>query len=260
MAGTVVIGRRDREMSDKPLKKATRKASLMSGGPVCAIAIILGVWGNLCDGADQKQPSAASVAGEVIVKFKDSSKAGKMVQDALRAGAQPDPALTAYLAKLSEEIRIPFRAKQLTSGGEVVLSVQQQELTSRLREKLKQNHHVAEAEELDEKEKTGPQGVGNQVRVTFRPGSREARALEKTPGDAKSLGADLRKFVDGLEKQLEFAVLTRVSEKQEFMLAVNVNAVTSNLVERLKKRDDVQYAQPNFLLQKIGVGMSVIPF
>ena len=102
--------------------------------------------------------------------------------------------------------------------------------------------------------------VGNQVRVTFRPGSREARALERTPGDAELLGADLRKFVDRLEKQLEFAVLTRVSEKQEFMLAVNVNAVTSNLVERLKKRDDVQYAQPNFLLQKIGVGISVMPF
>src|SRR5437667_8906592 len=102
-------------MSNKLLRNATRKAPLTSGGPVCVIAIILGVWGNLCDGADQKQPLAPSVAGEVIVKFKDSSKAGKMVQDALRAGAQPDPALAAYLARLSEEIRIPFRAKQLTS-------------------------------------------------------------------------------------------------------------------------------------------------
>lgn len=228
--------------------------------PVFAIAVIFAVWGNLCRGADQKEPPAPSVAGEVIVKFKDSSKAGAMVKDALRTDAQADSALAAYLAKLSEEIRIPFQAKQLTSGREIVLSVQQQELTSKLLQKLKQNHHVAEAAELDEKEKTGSQGIGNQVRVKFRPGSREAKALAKTPGEAQSLGPDLRQFIDGLEKQLGWALSPRVTEKRELILTVDINAVTSNLVERLKKRDDVQYAQPNFLLQRIGAGISGMPF
>ncbi len=171
----------------------------------------------------------AIVPGEVIVAFRKGTEPEGI---AARAAAG-DPAgrerLEAYLAATCREVGIPARMKRLASGGDVLLAIDFAELTARLVSRLRDDPRVARATPMPG-EKRGPPGPV-EVRVDFKDGSKEV-----TDRVARDLGVPLS---------------SRVTAEQQFLVAVDAEAGTRELVERLRRRPDVAYVQPNFVVRKL---------
>lgn len=166
------------------------------------------------------------VPGEVIVAFKTDTEPGGIAA-ALAKGEAAQGRLDAFVATLSGRLGIPLKTKRVGSGGDVLLEVDLRELSSRLMSRLRSEARVAEA---------APTDAGD-VRVRLVDGGRKA-------------GEEITRR---LEKDLGFALTSRTAPKRELLLAVDVRALTLNLVERLRPFPEVEYAQPNYIVRRLGL-------
>ena len=232
----------------------------MSGASLLIALVAVALSGAPQEPAKPEAATTQFASGEVIVKFTGGSKAAEIVHQALQDETKSNAQLASHFSGMAQEIGIPFQVKQLTSGGEVVFSVQERDLISKLSEQLKQSRCVAEVRETEFKDKDkGPMRATTGLLVSFRAGSRPAKAVAGAPANAQLNDPDLQKFIEKLEQKLGFAVAARINEKKEFLMSVDVRAVTLELVKRLANRADVEYAQPNFLLQKTGTAEFMTP-
>jgi hypothetical protein len=158
------------------------------------------------------------VPGEVIVKFAEG------VEPRSRGGD---------LESLSRELGVPLRPAEITAGAELLLAIDTDRLAASLTGKLEADERVesVEARTLE-------------PRYVLEPPQTQFVLRLKDP--ALRSDSDL---LESLEKALGVP-LNRVDSGGELTLAMDLPALTLELVEKLKSRPDVVYAQTNNLLQR----------
>ena len=156
--------------------------------------------------------------GEAIVKLKP----GSGIDQALAApqGLRKDSPVHGYVHRLGGRLNIPLSAKQLTSGREILLAVDQRGVKKRLRKELTQLLPGAQVKDLP-----GQAGVSVETRD-----SSALETLQSEIQDRTGWALAVQPAVGGLT------------------LVVNLEALTLELVKRLTEQPDVRYAQPNFVL------------
>jgi Fervidolysin N-terminal prodomain len=186
-------------------------------------------------GPAQEPPSgrkARFVPGELIVKFKAGSEAARLAADP-GAVTHARTTLGPYTDRLSREIGLPVEAKRTLSGGEVLLSIGLPSLTNRL---------LGEACRED--------GLKD---VRVQEGS--AKTAGQTPAAVRAhisgTGLDTQALTKRLTERLGFQVQSR-SVDGVLLLFVDSEAVTLRALEAVKGRPDVEYAQLNYVLGKLG--------
>jgi len=181
------------------------------------------------------------VPGEAIVHFKAGGAAGQLVTRATGGDADATGRLDAFLTSLSSELALPVKRKRIGSGGDVVLALDLPELASRLLTHVRADPRVTRAMFLED---------GSEVGVELKAGSAEAREVERRPPGKPS--RVLSELAESLARAFGFPVTGRVSEKRQLVLAVDARALTLRLVERLRAHPDVEYAETNRVLRKLG--------
>lgn len=194
----------------------------------------------------------ATMSGEVIVKFMSNSEIGQAGAAAVRGEELPKPRLKNLASSLSDQLNIPVEIKGITSGQEFVLRVDTETLVSQLLEQLKARKAVLNASLLAKGNERRLQEQ-HQVLVEFVSNSDLARALAKSPGDLRN-SMVLDRFIRGLEAELGGTLTGRSPGPDQIILSIDTASLTATLLERLKKRPDVEYAQPNLLLQPLPAG------
>lgn len=190
-----------------------------------------------CLSAPAQQPPTASkarfVPGELIVKFRSGSEGARLVTG---PGAATDAraALAPYTDRLSREIGLPLEAKRAMSGGEVLLSIGLPSLTKRLLGEARKEKGLKEA--------TLEEGA---AKAAGQPLPAVRARLSETDQDPKAL-------TQRLTERLGFPVQSRTADGEGLLLFVDGEALTLRALEALKVRPDVEHAQPNYVLGKLG--------
>ncbi len=192
----------------------------MSGGGCAAVALAA-----VLQPEARTTPEPPFVPGEVIVSFRRGSEAEGLVAQAVAGDPAGTRKLEAYLESACAKAGIPARMKRLASGRDVLLALDFGGLTTRLVSALGADRGVARAALVSGEGKDPPE-----VRVELR---------EEAPG-----------LVDRVARDLGLPLRSRFTAERELLVAVDAEASTRALVDRLRRRDDVAYAQPNYVLRK----------
>jgi hypothetical protein len=186
------------------------------------------------------------VPGEAIVRFKPGSEAAKLMASTPPGSGQPGDALTSYISALSGEIGTPIRVKQLLSGGSLVLEIDTSALSARIRDRLRAQPNVKQALAAPADPARPPASrIGFQVE--FLEKSPEAAAVGKAASAGRESDPELQGIAASFTRQTGVSFIPAVSPARQLLLSVDLEAVTLDLVARLRKLAHVEYAQPNFL-------------
>jgi hypothetical protein len=193
----------------------------------------------------QANDKPSFVAGDLIVKFTAASEPGTLVTRALQGGQAADRQLAALAVRLSRELGVAISAVRVTSGNELVLSINRDQLAQSLRQVVTRDPAVRAATRIDSPKTVLPAAeialaldlrrdseAGNLVRRTGKQTSNEIEALVKK----LSVGADPQPS-------------GHVSNRGQLVLTIDIAALTLDLIERLKRRPDVEYAQPSHIVK-----------
>jgi hypothetical protein len=165
-----------------------------------------------------QRPPAAVAPGEAIVRFVDGSPGRPPAKD-------PDPAaLAPFLEKVSCELGRPLLLRRIASGGELHLGLDLRALTARLEQALRQEAAATNVAAVE------------QPLQTRLP---QAAVAASVRGDAKKLARRL-------SESLGLPVAQKKGSDDARLFELDLNALTLDLVARLKARPDVEYAQPNY--------------
>lgn len=182
--------------------------------------------------------------GEAIVLFKSGSEAGRLVASIPAGSDRPGAGLTGSIGNLSRELGTPVRLKQLLSGGNVLLEVDRVELCARIAERLGARSGVKHTQALAQSPGS-PRTVG--VRVEFDEHSPEAATVESTAGAGRETDPALQALADALAAGTGLSFRPAAAPARQLLLVVDLEALTLDLVARLRKLDSVESAQPNYL-------------
>jgi hypothetical protein len=190
------------------------------------------------------------VPGDLIVKFTDDSERGVLVARAVRGEAEAERQLPELAVHLTAELGVPLRAVRVTSGRELVLSVDRQELLDRLAARVRRDPAVKRARPRVEPATVLPPAEIALV-VRFRPRSDGAKLLQSA-----ATGERRGPAIDALAARLAAGIdpppAAAATASGELLLIVDVAAVTVRLVERARARADVEYAQPSQVVRPFG--------
>ncbi len=217
----------------------------MFKAPILLAAVaLMAACASHADPPQQEEPPY--VPGELIVAFEDSSPAREAVSMAMGGALESDPKLTEYIAELSERLGLPCRAAQLTSGGEILLRLDQSALVSTVAEAARRAEGV-EAAEGRERPAAARLAPSHEVGVRFATGSALAGALQGAAPD-QELPPAIRDWISGLGEELGLELEGRAGEN-ELALAVDLRWATEELMARLREQPEVEYVEVNQLLQ-----------
>ena len=172
------------------------------------------------------------VPGEVMVKFQVGSEASAALSQAILATPPNLELLVPTTQLLTEKTGIPLRAKQILSGGWVLIAVDANALTQRAITQLHKRDTVTGVEA-----KAGePKGVGipemKDLAVSFLPGSPESGAI-----DDKLAGAQDGRFselVSDLAKTLDLPLQIKADKPAHLIIQIDLRELTALLSQRLK--------------------------
>jgi hypothetical protein len=196
----------------------------------------------------QANDKPSFVAGDLIIKFTAASEPGTLVTRALQGSQTADRQLAALAARLSQELGVPIAAVRVTSGNELVLSVDRDQLAQSLKQVVTRDPAVRAAIRIDP-----PKTVLPAAEITLaldlrrdseagRLAHRTARAGQQTSNEVETL---VKKLCVGAVPQPS----GRVGNRGQLVLTIDIAALTLDLVERLKRRPDVEYAQPSQIVK-----------
>jgi hypothetical protein len=178
-------------------------------------------------------PKARFVAGELIVKFAAASEAARLAASPA-AARDARGALASVTDRLSRDVGVPLEARRVLSGGEVLIAVGLPSLARQLLAEVRKDAALRNAT-LEEPVEKGKTRARPAVRARVAQPSTDAGALTRR-----------------LSGSLGFPVTSRAADGDEILLFVDGEAVTLRTLDRLKGRPEVEYAQPNYLLGKLG--------
>ena len=189
------------------------------------------------------------VAGELIVGFAPGSPIGRALAGS-SGKLEGNAALAEGLAALSREVGVPLAARQLTSGGELLLALDRDSLVEECLGRLRGNPNVERAERLAQPVTILP-SPREELRVGLRPGSEAARLAA-----AARQGGEQPPALESLASLLLPAhpahPTARLAGETEIVLTLDLEALTLDLAARLEKRPDVRSVELNRLAEAFG--------
>jgi hypothetical protein len=181
--------------------------------------------------ASQSRASAPSMAGDLIVKFRDTSEMG-VVLAAVLGGTRTVASAAPIAARLSAELGVPLRLVHVMSGGEAVLAIDREALLASLARRAAHEPGVLRATPSPAAPGLPPDQAT--VRLKLKPGA-SAQGLEDKLASGPFLRPRLAR--DGAGATL---------------LVCDMPGLTAALLEGLKQRADVEYAQANRRMRPLG--------
>ncbi len=210
---------------------------------------LLLVAGLMAVAAAANGPSSF-VAGDLIVKFTDASEPGRAVARAMRAERLPDE-ITAIATGLSADLGVALVAARVTSGRELVLSIDRERLVQALRQRLKRDPAVRDVVPLGPP-KTARPAAQLLLVVDLAADSEAQRQVEQAFRAGRRTTPDVDSLVARLTADAYPKPAGHVSARAELILTVDVAALTRELIERLKRHPDVEYAQLSHIVRPYG--------
>jgi len=195
----------------------------------------------------QSGGQGAVAGGELIVKFAAETEARRLAEEAVR-GAVSEARLDALAERLSAELDAPLAVRRVTSGAEFLLAVREDVLATRLVERLRARADVLEAKRMEGK----APGDAGAIRAVFRAESAVARELSDAFTEALRASPAIGDLTGELEAGLGVGLTPQ--PPAALVLTFDVSSLTASLVERLNRRPDVEYAEPQRLFQPLSSG------
>lgn len=200
----------------------------------------------------QANGTSSFVAGDLIVKFFDANDAGQAVARAMRAD-QPLADLAPVATRLSAELGVPLVATRVTSGRELVLSVDRDRLAQPLTQRLARDPAVRSVTPIAAPKTVLP-AAQVALAVALAPNSEAERLVQQAARAGHQTTPEIDALVARMATGVEPRPAGRVTERGQLVVAIDVAALTRELVARLKRRPDVEYAQPIQLARPYGGG------
>ncbi|MCZ6605415.1 MAG: hypothetical protein O7A03_09770, partial [Alphaproteobacteria bacterium] len=182
------------------------------------------------------------MAAEVVVRFATGTNERRLAAEALSGQPPGEARLSAMAEALSAELGWPIRFVQATSGQEWLISVDMTVVAERVVAHLRRHRDVSSATIL---KADGSLDASPRIRVEFRPDSRTAQSLL----DPMSLDAAVTSFTAEISSALGFDLEASPVELPALIVSPAATSIVADLVDRLRRRGDVDYAQPNLMLQ-----------
>jgi hypothetical protein len=198
--------------------------------------------------AVQANDKQTFMAGDLIVKYTAASEPGTLVTRATQGDQAADQQLAALAARLSQELGVTVAAVRVTSGNELVLSVDRDQLAQSLRQAVARDPAVRAATRIDPPKTVLP-AAQLTLALDLRRDSEAGRLVRRTA----RAGQQTSNEIDALVKKLCVGAVPqpsgRVGNRNQLVLTIDIAALTLDLVERLKRRPDVEYAQPSQIVK-----------
>ncbi len=189
------------------------------------------------------------VAGDLIVKFTAASEPGTLVTRALQGGGQAaDRQLAALATRLSRELGVAVAAVRVTSGNELVLSINRDQLAQSLRRVVTRDPAVRAATRIDPPKTVLP-AAQIALALDLRRDSEAGSLVRRTTQAGKQTSNEIEALVKKLSVGARPQPTGHVSNRGQLVLTVDITALTLDLIERLKRRPDVEYAQPSHIVK-----------
>lgn len=193
-------------------------------------------------------PAPAAVAGDLIVKFKAPSESGRQLALAARGDGMPGKNLVAMATQLSAALGVSLTAVRVTSGHELVLTVDRAKLLESIARQLSRDPVVSAVSPLETAETVLP-ATHIDFRIELMAGSEAQRQVRQ----AAASGSRLTRATDALVAKLAAGIAPpptgHVDKQGRLIIRFDVMRLTRDLVARLQARADVDYAQPSQLVK-----------
>ena len=194
---------------------------------------------------------APFVAGDLIVKFTDAREVGAVAARVLGGEAAAERQLPPLAERLSKDLGVPLRALRVTSGRELVFSLDREALLASLTRRVRQDPDVKRTQPRTEPKTVLPPAEIAVV-VQCVPDSDAGQLLLRTARYGTRGDHEVEALVARLAEGVVPQPSGRVNERAELILTLDIAALTVQLVERFKQRADVEYAQVSQIAQPFG--------
>jgi hypothetical protein len=206
-------------------------------------ALILAAAMAAAPTAGPVQPVTQNVPGELIVKCAPDSDAGRLVERLLREDPNALQALDATLASLADRVGLPLTLERLTSGAELLLRLDAEELLRRLEGSVAVRPEVQAVKLIAGDPQASPLQPGAHLFVEFAEASRTAATLAQSPGEEV-----MRELITSMTGDSDIPVVgTRVSDRA-LALYPNYAALLALFKRRLEALPEVDYVQVNIVM------------
>lgn len=209
----------------------TRAAGLLCVWMVCAP-----LWAGAAAPADQ-EPLAA---GQMLVKFAAGGAADSEITRLHASGETGSAALDAYVQTLAAALDVPLFVRGITAGREAILEIERSAVLEQAAGRLREAPGV---------KRVAVDRVGGAQRYW-----RDRLVIEPVPGSDLAQGAQ----ADAEGTYVQNLLATRLSHRHyvvaarpappEIELRIDLQATTLNVINALKSRAGIEYAQPNFVV------------
>lgn len=189
-----------------------------------------------------------AVTGDVIIKFTDKSQAGLLIAEALHLNSNQHVPLQTIASRLSAEMDLPLSALRLTSGQELVVSIDRAALARNLNERLMRETAVQRVVLLESGKTLLPTGE-LAVRVSLRPDSPVQRQVHRNLRAGQRTSEELDKQASLLVSGISPRPSAHVDNNGRLILKLDIAELIDDVVMRLKRRADVVYAQANLIVR-----------
>lgn len=184
----------------------------------------------------QAEAPAVPYSAEFIIKFDDQTRANAIVTEAMRQNGSPsdDLDLARLTERLSDVTSIPLRPVQVTSGRELLVSLDLQAIVHRAVGQLEADPAVLRAELRPHEPRVAQSGS-----LEFLVELRSEQQSMPDPATQRRLATALGET---------FAVELQPAP-QAIVAVVRLADVAARVIDDLRALPEVTYVQPNYLLQ-----------
>jgi hypothetical protein len=188
------------------------------------------------------------VAGDLIVKFTTVSESGMLVARAMQGDQAADRQLAALATRLSQELGVALATVRVTSGNELVLSLDREQVMQSLRQVVTRDPAVRKATRIDSPKTVLP-AAQIALALDLRRDSEAGKLVRQTAQAKRKTTKEVEVLVAKLCVGADPQPSGYVSNRGQLVLTIDIAALTLDLVERLKRRPDVEYAQPSQIVK-----------
>ena len=193
----------------------------------------------------------AFIAGDLIVKFTVQSPFGVLLAQALRSDRVNAKALNIAAERLSAELGVALVPTRVTSGQELVLSIERSKLARAIQEQVARDPTVQAVSLATSANALLPATEIN-FTVDFAEHSPSKQAVQQAAQARRQTSSEIRRLVARLVNGIYPQPAGRIDSHGQLILTVDVAELTRDLVTRLKRRPDVVYAQPSQIVRPNG--------
>jgi len=196
----------------------------------------------------QANAKRSFVAGDLFVKFTPVSESGMLVARAMQGDQAADRQLAALATRLSQELGVALATVRVTSGNELVLSLDREQVMQSLRQVVTRDPAVRKATRIDSPKTVLP-AAQIALALDLRRDSEAGKLVRQTAQAKRKTTKEVEVLVAKLCVGADPQPSGYVSNRGQLVLTIDIAALTLDLVERLKRRPDVEYAQPSQIVK-----------